>query len=429
MKNIIKIIKELQSNSGRIDKENILEVNKGNELFKKVVKFVYNPYIVTGLSKKKINKKVKVAASVEFNSIEEVMEYLKLNNTGTDKDIANMQEWLNKQDDKEILTQIITKELKCGITAKTINKVFGSGFIPEFNLMLAQSYFKDDNFNRVISDFVLTTKLDGMRVVAVREENEVKFLSRQGQVILGLNQLSEEFLMLPNNMAYDGELLLKNDSRLSSDDLYRETMKVARKDGEKKNLEFHMFDMLPLSEFQAGESKDTYINRRNEMEKIFENNNFKYIVNVPILYYGDDKSVINRFLDLAKENNEEGLMLNTYDGLYQSKRSFNILKIKLFLNGDMRVINVAQGDGRNKGKLGAITVEFEHEGKIHICDVGSGFSDDERELYFKQPELLLGKIVTIKYFEISKNQKGGFGLRFPTWEGRIRNDKTEISMN
>ena len=101
MRRVIEIIKELQGMSGRLDKENILNLNKDNILFKDVVKFTYDPYIVTGLSKKKISKKVKVAASIEFDSIVEVMEYLKVNNTGTDKDIANMQEWLNKQEDKD----------------------------------------------------------------------------------------------------------------------------------------------------------------------------------------------------------------------------------------------------------------------------------------------------------------------------------------
>ena len=48
----------------------------------------------------------------------------------------------------------------------------------------------------------------------------------------------------------------------------------------------------------------------------------------------------------------------------------------------MRVINIIEGDGRNKGKLGAITVEFEHENNIYTCDVGSGFSDEKRMLYF-----------------------------------------------
>ena len=429
MRRVIEIIKELQGMSGRLDKENILNLNKDNILFKDVVKFTYDPYIVTGLSKKKISKKVKVAASIEFDSIVEVMEYLKVNNTGTDKDIANMQEWLNKQEDKEILSQIITKDLKCGIKAVSINKVFGDMFIRTFEVMCAKSYYKDDNDKKVTGDFILTTKLDGMRICVVKDNGVIEIYTRQGQLMKGLGQLVKEFDMLPDNCVYDGELLLKNDKNLSSDDLYRATIKVARKDGEKRNLEFHMFDIVPLKDFQAGVSKIPYIERRELMNNLYLRFDFKYIVIVPVLYKGNDKSVISGFLDLAKANNEEGLMLNKANGQYQCKRSGEILKCKRFLDSDLRVVNVAQGDGRNKGRLGAITVEFEHEGNIHTCDVGSGFSDEERELYYKQPELLLGKIVTIKYFEISSNQKGGFGLRFPTWESKIRDDKTEISMN
>ena len=41
-------------------------------------------------------------------------------------------------------------------------------------------------------------------------------------------------------------------------------------------------------------------------------------------------------------------------------------------------------------------------------------------------ELLLNKIVTIKYFEVTKDSKTDkYGLRFPTWTHRIRDDKDD----
>ena len=80
--------------------------------------------------------------------------------------------------------------------------------------------------------------------------------------------------------------------------------------------------------------------------------------------------------------------------------------------------------------MGSISVQFENEGKLYQCDCGSGFNDEERKLYWDNKELLIGKIVTIGYFEISQNNKTKeYGLRFPTWKGIIRHDKTEISMN
>ena len=130
----------------------------------------------------------------------------------------------------------------------------------------------------------------------------------------------------------------------------------------------------------------------------------------------------------ANEQEWEGLMVNL-DSPYVCKRSDCILKVKVFNDADVRVLNVLEGTGKNVGKLGAITIQFEHQGQLYECNCGSGFNDEERELYWNNPELLINKIVTVGYFEISKNQDGTYSLRFPTWKGIIRNDKDEISMH
>ena len=140
MEEVIKIFKELQESSGKRLQE-ILEENKDNELLKKVLWFVYNPYIVTGLSSKKINKIVnKQIKYAPAETIEEVFEYLQEHNTGTDIDIAYVLEFIQGKPDQEMYSQIFIQELKLGITSKTINKVFPN-LIPEFNVMLAEKYW------------------------------------------------------------------------------------------------------------------------------------------------------------------------------------------------------------------------------------------------------------------------------------------------
>ena len=121
--------------------------------------------------------------------------------------------------------------------------------------------------------------------------------------------------------------------------------------------------------------------------------------------------------------------VNLSNAPYDCKRTSNILKVKKFNEADVRVLDLLEGTGKNKGRLGSITIQFEYEGKLWTCDCGSGFNDDELDLYWEHKELLLGKIVTIKYFEVTKDSKTGkYGLRFPTWTHRIRDDKDEISM-
>jgi len=53
----------------------------------------------------------------------------------------------------------------------------------------------------------------------------------------------------------------------------------------------------------------------------------------------------------------------------------------------------------------------EHRG--NIVRVGSGFSIEQRRLYHAEPSKIIGKTITVQYFEESKNQNGEYSLRFP----------------
>ena len=193
MDEVIKIFKELQESSGKRLQE-ILEENKDNELLKKVLWFVYNPYIVTGLSSKKINKIVnKQIKYAPAETIEEVFEYLQEHNTGTDMDIAYVSEFIQGKPDQEMYGQIFTKELKLGITSKTMNKVFPN-LIPEFNVMLAEKYWdRMEELEKTNPDIIITQKYDGVRCVAIHDKSGIKLFSRQGKPIEGLHDLEEHY--------------------------------------------------------------------------------------------------------------------------------------------------------------------------------------------------------------------------------------------
>jgi DNA ligase-1 len=426
MKNVIQIFDQLKSVSSKNDKIRILEDNADNILFKEILYFVFNPYIVTGLSKKKIAKKISAETSVFILNVRNMMEYLISNNSGKDQDIANIQSFISQQpiEQQQYIIEIATKDLKLGIDS-TINEVYGDDFIPTFDIMLAKKYF--DHKDKVTGEFILTTKLDGVRCVAIKDSGEISILSKQGKKIEGLVDVIEEIKLLPDGV-YDGELLLRNDDNLNSADLYRATVKVVRKDGIKKNVEYLLFDTIPVEDFKKGISNIPCYERKMNLFILLSENNFTWLKEVPALYIGDDKDVILKILDQEIANDKEGIMLNIARAPYECKRSDKILKIKKFHVADLLVTSVIEGTGKNIGKLGAVTVKFIHEDKEWECNCGSGFSDDERINYWRNPDLILGKICTIGYFEISSNQGGGFGLRFPTWKSIIRDDKTEISM-
>ena len=275
--------------------------------------------------------------------------------------------------------------------------------------------------------FSVTEKLDGNRIVVIKGDGVVKSFTRQGNQYEGLEEIESDIINLPlDNVVFDGELIA--DTQGSTHEIYTETTSKARKKGSNKTgLLFHIFDILPLEEFQKGQSKDKCIDRKHKLSCLFANYDLPHCREVKPLYIGSDLSKVSELMKYANEQQWEGLMLNL-DMPYVCKRSDYILKVKVFNEADVRVLNVLEGTGKNVGKLGSITIQFQHKGQLYECNCGSGFSDEERNLYWVNPELLINKIVTISYFEISKNSDGSFSLRFPTWESIIRDDKDEISM-
>lgn len=436
MHKLVEIFSDLKNNSSRKEKESILERNKDVKVFRHVLEFVYNPFIVTGISTRKLKKKVKIkeseAPDIPF-TISGLTSYLLENNSGRDIDIYVVQQCINQvptEEGRKLLSQIVTKDLKVGITAKTINKVYGKGTIPEFDVMLAETYqstWEKHPEKLEGKTFYVTQKLDGNRCIAFVEEDGVKFFTRKGQAILGMVELEEQFSTLPHGV-YDGELLLINKNNLPSDELFRATQKVVRKDGEKKDLEFYIFDTITVSEFHNGKSKSTYEQRRNTLDGVFADyiSNLKNIHVLPVLYKGDDQNIISSLMKYALEKGWEGLMLNIADGLYQTKRTPDLLKVKEMKSADLLCVSFEKAiDGQFKDLLARVNVEY----KGNLVGVGSGFTIEERRYFTDNPDEIVGKIIEVQYFEESKDQKTGApSLRFPVFKG-VRHDKTIDDVN
>lgn len=430
-------VNEINSSNSRLHKESVLEKYKDEDEIKEIIKFIYNPYIVTGISSKKANRYDYVVVKEIFSDDEllyytdimNLLEYFQTHITGRDDDLIELNKFIYFDIvHKDLIKSIVCKDLKIGVQATTINKIWGEHFIPTFDVMLAQKYF--DNPDKLLPDgteFILTTKLDGVRCVLFNVANPT-FFSRQGKSIEGLVELIGEAHRLPFGYVYDGELLLDKQG-LESKDLYRETMKVVGADGDKVNIIFNVFDMIPVKDFIQGYYSASAKERKEEIARIFTfNNNLKHYREVKVLYCGKDKSEITNKLDEITSAGGEGVMINLADAPYECKRSKGLLKVKKMQTADVRVIALEPGTGKNYNKLGALKVEFiGPDGKIYTCSVGSGLADEDRLRFWNHPELIEGKIIEIQYFEISSNQNGTYGLRFPVFKW-VREDKTDISM-
>ena len=423
---VYKQFESIKGTSGRLDKEELLQTYINDEFFF-YLDFLLNDYIVTGLAAKKLNKKVNTknfeGESVEdFDDLKELLNYLKVHNTGNDTDIYTVQQYLQKVTDdgyKTFIKELITKSYKLGLSAKTVNRVFGTQTIPIFEVQLAHPYEKQEH--RVTGEFFITTKLDGNRLLILIDElGGITYRTRTGKDVVELPEITDKVKALNlKNTVIDGEVLI-TDTSVSKEDAFNETMKIIRRDGVKTGLTYHAFDILTYDEFRQGLSKQNYQQRRLELDKLPVNDQFRV---VPLLYQGNDKGVIPEILKTVLLAGEEGLMINLNES-YRCKRTHTLLKVKEFYTDDLLVVGLQEGTGKYQGMMGGVEVDY----KGNRVLVGSGFNDEERELYFNQPELIVGKIIEVQYFSESKNQKDDkLSLRFPTFKG-LREDKDEVNI-
>ena len=216
---------------------------------------------------------------------------------------------------------------------------------------------------------------------------------------------------------YDGELIRKNTDNLSDGENFRIGTGIINSDSEsKEKIKFVIFDYFPEDELQNKKSMVKYKIRRdmlNGLRKTIEEKGLKNVEVVTMVYEGTDQNQIMKWLDYAVEQDWEGLMLNK-DTTYKCKRTTDLIKIKRFYTMDLPIKEVLEGDGRLKGTLGALVVKY----KENTVNVGSGFDDETRTEFWKNRDNLLGRVIEVKYKEISKDKKTGLeSLQFPIYVG------------
>ena len=413
-------VQEINKENGRNYKLSILEKYKEDEDVCNYLHFVYNPYITTGISDKKLYKKLSGNySSIEVNEVYKLLGLILKSNTGSDEMIYIIQQFKEKivlpyEEQYEGITKlfdvIVTKNLILGISVLSINKSI-PGLIPTFEVMLANSYFDKPEIVEG-KEFALTTKIDGGRIIALKENGVVEFYTRAGQKYEGLVDLEEELRNMPvDNVCFDGEITLLDPKDLTSKDQYKQTMKITRKDGEKHDIKMLVFDCMHVLDFKNQTLTPSYKERRKFLDSIFNAFKWTYFTCLPVLYLGSDIDEINNYLNRAIQDGEEGVMINITDAPYEFKRTNNLLKVKKMKDIDLTIIGYEEGNNQNKGKLGAFIVDY----KGHQVKVGSGFTKELREEVWKHPEDYVGLTASIQYFEETNNDKGGLSLRFPVF--------------
>lgn len=416
-------VNEITSNNSKKFKQEVLLKYKDDSIIHRYLKIAFDPYTVYGISSKKLNKSVGGNDITGIDSIFELFNFLTRYNTGTDKIISLCQDFVTNVEASDpeaalLLEKLICKDLSLGVEAKSINAAM-PGLIPTFNVQLAQKYFeKPEKIEGKY--FAITTKIDGGRIIAIKDNGQVSFFTRAGQRYEGLVDLEREMLdTFPDGTVLDGEITLLNNKGIPSKEAYKQAMKITRADGEKHGLKMLCFDAMHIDEWKTQNCTHDYIERRLLLQGLTSCHPHTYFEVLPELYRGTDTSMIITLLDEAIANQEEGVMINDCNATYEFGRTWGLQKVKKMNTLDLEILGFEEGSGRLAGTLGAILVRYKNN---NIVRVGSGFSDDLRTQIWEHQIHYHGKIVEIQYFEETTNADGGISLRFPVFKD-FRPDK------
>lgn len=423
--NIKEIFESLKITSSRVEKEDIIKYNTDNELFKKVLVFLLDSNITSGISKKRITKNICNTTFEKIDTFEECMNFVAENNTGSDYVVHSVLNFILSQPDdlQEFYKAIISKSLKVGVDVKTVNKVI-PGLIPVFNVMLGtpidKCKLKENEW------FSISHKLNGSRCVYYKGD----FYTRQGKKYCGLDHIKEDLdkVLVNEYDVVDGELVYRNDEGLTDSEAFQVGVGIANSKADKKpELQLVIFDLMTCYEFDRGYSDNTYRQRKQDLIRIdhfIEKSGCKNISVVDMFYEGTDQAQIWKWLDYAEEHDLEGVVLNL-DAPYECKRSKNLIKVKKFYTMDLEVVGAEEGDGRLKGTLGALIVDY----KGNHVNVGSGYNDQTRNDIWKMKDDIIGRVIEVKYKEVSKDKKTGLeSLQFPIFV-TVREEGKEVSYN
>ena len=412
------VIRSLEEHSSRLNKEAIIEAQKDNEELFEGFQLALSPYITFGV------KKVPTHGGpdgqglpwVAFKELCHLLSTRQLTGDDARSAIELALSASTKNQWNDWYRRILIKDLRCGVSEKTVNKVKKNS-VPVFECMLAHDGANHES--KIRGKKLLEPKLDGVRVITIinAQDRTVVQYSRNGKVLENFTHitsaLEKNIDLFDRSWVVDGEMVSSSFQALMK--------QVHRKDDvQAGDAHLMIFDILPLSEFQKGKSVMGQKRRSallRSLKPVFDK-----VGNIDIIeqtevdldsYVGELQ--FKEFNKDAIDRGFEGIMIKDPDAVYECKRSTSWLKQKPFIEVSLAVVAVEEGTGKNEGRLGAIICEGEDDGKQIRVNVGSGFTDNQREEFWSGKDDLVGQIVEVRADATTKNQDSEdvYSLRFP----------------
>lgn len=259
--------------------------------------------------------------------------------------------------------------------------------------MLAHSYEKHGH--KISFPAYVQPKLDGHRCIAVVQDGKASLWSRTRKRITGVPHIERELeaAFPQGSIVLDGELY---------NHAYREKFEqltsLIRSQTPKPNhteVQYWIYDIVSETA-----SQDT---RAAQLELMLHLTGS--LVKVPTEQVDSEEEMIAVF-GAYIENGFEGLMIRNARGRYKGSRSYDLQKVKVFADAEYELVRIEAGKGKMADK--AVFVCVTETGEEFKCKL-VGKLDDLKK-YLDDPEPWIGRMVTVKYQNLSEKGVPRFGV-------------------
>ena len=413
LKTLQTFVDTMKSTSSLNEKKVIIESIKDNNFILTCLQYTFDPYKKYNVTGKNCKKNFDLIQNeVSYGNLFYLLDDLNDRKITGHMAISAVNRYIEDNVEyKDLIFSIIDRNLEIRASASVINKVIPN-LIPTFDVALATKYEpKFCDFENEV--WLGSRKLDGVRCIIRKEENNIVAYSREGNKFTTIQKVLDDVALIPGDFILDGEICLMDKD--GNEDFQGIMKQIKRKDHTIENPKYVIFDYLTLEEFNSKEGttklQDRYINLQGC--DLTSTNTLSLLSQIQIT--GIDH--LSEMISDADKNVYEGIMLRKNAG-YEGKRSKSLLKCKKFFDDEYQVLDVEFDshrvirDGKEIVMEMLANVIIEHKG--YKVSVGSGWNQEQRIRYHANPETLIGKTINVQYFEESKNQQGELSLRFPT---------------
>ena len=404
------IITELESNNSKLFKQDVLSKHMDNMDFVCGLKEALDPLITFGTRDVQVKEDSDGPGLdwMQFADLLDALESRLLTGHAARDAILDAMSVATKDQWNNWYRRIILKDLKAGFSEKTVNKV-QKGTIPVFGCMLARDGAKEEK--RLVGEVLIENKYDGVRCIAIVQNNSATLYSRNGKVFPNFPHI-EEALSKPefNNMVFDGEIMSDNFQALMKQ-VYRKT------DVDTSDAYLALFDVLDLKDYNKGSTSLNTLQRKEILDNMAFDDCIQEVEWTRCnLDTEGGQRIFKRMNKEAIENGYEGLMVKPIEAVYECKRSPSWLKIKPIIEVTLTIKDIEEGQGKFLGTTGALVCEGVDDG-VHIkVNVGSGLSDDQRDMFWDNRDVVIGDLVEIRADAITQAENGEYSLRFPRFK-------------